>query len=463
MSSSTIAKGLFDDVSAAAARRWLFLPLRRNADGSVAVAVADPGDTELLDNVATLYRARIVPIERSIEEIRADLRAAFGVGALAAEDLPAVAVPTESANAGHPSPMARFIDELIHEAAADGATDVHIEPFENELRVRFRVDGILHAVPIPSALAGRAPTVVSRIKVMSGLNVAERRQPQDGRIRFGADIDIRVSTLPTVFGESVDLRLLPTAERAFDLNAIGLGDADRAALGAAIRRPHGLVLATGPTGHGKTTTLYACLSRINTDEKKIITIEDPVEIRLRGVNQVEVMPAAGLTFAAGLRSILRQDPDVIMVGEIRDRETAEIAIRASLTGHLVFSTLHTNDAAGAVARLVDMGIEPYLVADALSAVLGQRLVRRRCVSCSGPAEGGCEACRRTGFRGRTGLFELLTIDDAIRAAIVARSGGKELRAAARASGLRSMRDDGLGKVDAGLTTLEEVRRVVEET
>ena len=453
---------LWDDVSAAAARRWMFLPLRRHDDGSVAVAVVDPGDAELLDNVSALYRARIVPVARSLNEIQADLRAAFGVGALAAENFPAVEDAPSRAGSGRLSPMARFVDELIQRAADDGATDVHIEPFESEIRVRFRIDGVLHTVPVPPTLARHALTVVARIKVMSGLDVAERRQPQDGRIRFGEAIDIRVSTLPTVFGESVDLRLLPTAERAFDLDAIGLSDGERAALAAAIRRPHGLVLATGPTGHGKTTTLYACLSRINTDEKKIITVEDPVEIRLRGVNQVEVLPAAGLTFASGLRSILRQDPDVIMVGEIRDRETAEIAIRAALTGHLVFSTLHTNDAAGAVARLVDMGIEPYLVADALAAVVGQRLVRRRCAVCAGPAAGGCDDCRHTGYRGRTGLFELLTIDASLRSAIGARAGGKELRAAARVGGLRSLRDDGIAKVAAGLTTIEEIRRVVEE-
>jgi len=254
---------------------------------------------------------------------------------------------------------------------------------------------------------------------------------------------------------------LPAGERAFDLDALGLDAGHREALLSLIQRPNGLVLATGPTGHGKTTTLYACLSRINTTEKKIITVEDPVEIRLRGVNQVEVRPAAGLTFASGLRSILRQDPDVIMVGEIRDRETAEIAIRASLTGHLVFSTLHTTDAAGAVARLVDMGIEPYLVADALAAVIGQRLVRRTCGGCVGPAAGGCEACRRTGYRGRTGIFELYLIEPGARAAIAARAGGKELRDAARRAGMKSMRDDGLSKILQGLTTLEEVNRVVD--
>jgi type II secretory ATPase GspE/PulE/Tfp pilus assembly ATPase PilB-like protein len=454
---------LLDDVRSAAARRWMFVPLRRNTDGSVAVAVADPGDSELIDNVSALYHARIVPVPRSAAELTADLRSAFGIGAAAAEELPPFAANGSLEEPPSLSPIARFVDELIRQAWEDGATDVHLEPFENELRARFRIDGILHDVPIPRAFADRAPLVVSRIKVMGGLDVAERRRPQDGRIHFRREVDIRVSTLPTVFGESVDLRLLPTSERAFDLDAIGLPARERNALAGVIGRPHGLVLATGPTGHGKTTTLYACLSRINTAEKKIITVEDPVEIRLRGVNQVEVVPAAGLTFAAGLRSILRQDPDVIMVGEIRDRETAEIAIRASLTGHLVFSTLHTTDASGAVARLVDMGIEPYLVADALAAVVGQRLVRRRCASCQGPSNGGCDACRHTGYRGRTGIFEVLILDENARNAIASRANGQEIRAAARAAGMVPMREDGAAKVAAGLTTADEVRRVAEES
>jgi type II secretion system protein E len=385
--------------------------------------------------------------------------------------------------------VVKFVNQVIWEAHQDRGTDIHLEPMETDLRIRYRIDGVLHQTPVPPQLKRFQPAIISRIKVMAGMDIAEKRLPQDGRISLrirGEEIDVRVSTMPTVYGESVSLRLLMRSSGMLGMDKLGLNPRDEAVLKKLIHKPHGILLVTGPTGSGKSTSLYAWLHTINSIDKRILTIEEPIEYEMAGINQIQVRPEIGLTFAVGLRHILRQDPDVIMVGEIRDKETAEIAIRAALTGHLVFSTLHTNDAAGAVTRLVDMGIEPFLVASSIEALIAQRLVRRLCPSCRRAwpvdqkileaagfpgerlSEGtiyeavGCEECRMTGFRGRTGIYEILIVTDQIRPLVVSRASSNEIKAVAIRHGMRTLRTDGWTKVLEGITTLEEVLRVSEE-
>jgi general secretion pathway protein E len=383
------------------------------------------------------------------------------------------------------APVIRLVNMLITRAVEQRASDIHIEPFENELKVRYRIDGVLHDVEMPARRLQAA--IVSRIKIMAKLNIAERRLPQDGRIKLrlmGREIDLRVSTLPTLYGESVVLRILDRSSIVVNLETLGFPEDTLAQFERMIVKPYGMILVTGPTGSGKTTTLYGALDKINSPDKKIITIEDPVEYQLLGVNQIHVKPAIGLTFANGLRSIVRQDPDVIMVGEIRDAETAEIAIQAALTGHLVFSTLHTNDAAGAIARLLEMGVEDYLLASSLVGVLAQRLVRRVCLKCRQPAEmaievmreiagvnggdvqvyegRGCEECSNTGYRGRAGVYELLPVSDNVRQLILKRASADAIREIAVQQGMRTLRDDGWRTVGSGVTTVAEVVRVTQE-
>jgi type II secretion system protein E len=385
--------------------------------------------------------------------------------------------------------VVKFVNQIIWEAHKDRATDIHLEPQEMDLRIRYRVDGVLHAIPVPPQLKRFQSAIISRIKVMANMDIAEKRLPQDGRISLrvkGEEIDVRVSTMPTVYGESVSLRLLMRSSGMLGLDKLGMAERDTKTLLKLITKPHGILLVTGPTGSGKSTSLYAWLHTINSTDLRILTIEDPIEYEMAGVNQINVRAEIGMTFAVGLRHILRQDPDVIMVGEIRDKETAEIAIRAALTGHLVFSTLHTNDAAGAVTRLIDMGIEPFLVASSVEGLVAQRLVRRLCPACKKPravdhtflesvgfpmdrlTEGtiyepvGCEDCRNTGFRGRTGVYELIVINDAIRPLIVARASSADIKNTALREGMHTLRDDGWNKVLAGVTTIEEVLRVTEE-
>jgi len=381
------------------------------------------------------------------------------------------------------APVVRAVNALIARAAEARASDIHVEPAEDVLKVRLRVDGALRdEEPLPGALKS---AFVSRVKVMAGLNIAERRLPQDGRLRVavrGHEIDLRVATTPTLHGEAVVLRLLDRSHLALDFETLGFDAPMLARFEPVLRRPHGIVLVTGPTGSGKTTTLYAALSELNAPHRKILTVEDPIEYRLAGINQIQVNPQIGLGFAAALRSFLRQDPDVMMVGEIRDLETAQVAVQAALTGHAILSTLHTNSAASAVTRLVDMGVEPFLISSTLNAILAQRLVRRLCPHCREPYRPapeslaglggrggeqilqlfrpvGCEVCGHTGYRGRLALLELLVMDEALGRMVVARADERELEAAAA---LRTMLDDGLTKAAAGLTTLEEVLRVTRE-
>ena len=383
------------------------------------------------------------------------------------------------------APIIRLVNSLLSQAVKDGASDIHLEPYERELLVRFRVDGVLYEIIRPPKRFQNS--IISRVKIMAGLNIAEKRLPQDGRIRLkvaGKDFDIRVSSVPTTHGERIVMRLLDRSSAMRDLADIGFSPYNLKKMDSLIHAAHGIILVTGPTGSGKTSTLYACLSKINKPDLNILTIEDPVEYQLKGVGQVQVNPKINLSFAFGLRSFLRQDPDVIMVGEIRDRETAEIAIQASLTGHLVFSTIHTNDAPGAVTRLVDMQVEPFLVASSLLAVLAQRLVRTICPNCRESYTAndeelseiglstqdvkilyrgrGCDACQHTGYRGRLGIFELMEINDDVRAAIMNNSDATTIKNKARQHGMKTLREDGALKVIAGLTTVAEVTRVTRE-
>jgi general secretion pathway protein E len=389
------------------------------------------------------------------------------------------------------APVIRLVNLLISKAIEGRASDIHIEPFEKDLKVRYRIDGLLHDVESPPKKLKAA--LISRVKIMSKLNIAERRLPQDGRIKLkvlGKDIDLRVSTLPTLYGESVVMRILDKSNTSlYDIRRLGFPEDSLKEFESLIRRPHGIFLVTGPTGSGKTTTLYSALSAINLPDKKIITIEDPIEYQIDGVNQIHVNPQIGLTFASGLRHIVRQDPDVIMIGEIRDLETAEIAIRAALTGHLVFSTLHTNDAPSAITRLIDMGAQDYLIASSLLGVLAQRLVRVICPACktevfpvpemldeigfrrgdrrNGPDrfyEGqGCENCSNTGFIGRVGIYELMPVNDDIRKLTIGKADSNQIKKKAMENGMRPLRDDGWLKVRQGTSSIAEVLRVTQES
>jgi general secretion pathway protein E len=484
------------------AKKNRLLPL--SSDGSaITVAVADPSNYEALDDLHVLFAKPIQPVVVPGEIMNEAINRAYDQATtttaqdlmidLEEERLDVVAnelaqEPRDLLESEDAAPIIKLVNGLLSQAVKDRASDIHVEVFERDLVVRFRVDGMLYDVLTPAKRFHAA--ITSRIKVMSGLNIAEKRLPQDGRIRVrvaGRDIDIRVSTIPTAFGERIVLRLLDRAQALVDVNLdrLGFSGDNLKRIDRLIRQSHGIILATGPTGSGKTTTLYACLSRINSPEKNIITIEDPIEYQLHGVGQMQVSPKIELTFANGLRSILRQDPDVIMVGEIRDSETAEIAIQAALTGHLVFSTLHTNDSFGALTRLVDMGIEPFLVSSSVLAVLAQRLVRMLCQDCRQPyapseAElvriglkpselkgpiyrpAGCRACRNTGYRGRTAIQELMVMDDDARGLVMQKADASMIRRACTSKGMKLLRQDGADRIIAGQTTIEELLRVTQE-
>ncbi|MCI0498156.1 MAG: Flp pilus assembly complex ATPase component TadA [Planctomycetales bacterium] len=392
------------------------------------------------------------------------------------------------AEAAEGASIIRFVNQILTEAIEMRATDVHIEPFHDELQVRYRIDGVLQSATIPPSVKRFQSAIISRIKILSHLDIAEKRVPQDGRIKVvlssSREVDIRVSIIPMLHGEAVVLRLLDCSSVLLGLDKLGMGPADLATFEEVIKQPHGIILVTGPTGSGKTTTLYAALSKINGVERKIVTIEDPIEYQLRGVNQIQVSTKTGLTFARGLRSILRHDPDVILVGEIRDFETAEIAVQASLTGHLVFSTLHTNDAPGALTRLVDMGMEAYLVASSLGAVLAQRLVRMICQDCREPLPDaeteplrkryptlvpdrlyrgrGCKQCQQSGYQGRKGIFEQMVVSETIRALLMQNAGAGDIRRQAMNEGMKTLRQDAARFLHKGLTTLDEVLRVTKD-
>src|SRR6266853_1362055 len=465
------------------------------ANGSLRVAVSNPFDTSMLNAVRFDAHGPVQFALATKIEIEKALKKYYGVGAETLDEMGEaapmeldLAADKEITEGDQEASVIKFVNQVIWEAYKDRATDIHFEPAEDELRIRYRIDGILHQTPMPPQLKRYQAALISRIKVMSGMNIAEKRLPQDGRINVrikGEEIDIRVSTVPTVYGESVSLRLLTRGKIFLTLDKLGFSPQDEQALREIILKPHGIMLVTGPTGAGKSTTLYACLSTINSVHKRIITIEEPVEYELKGINQIAVRSDIGLTFAMGLRHILRQDPNVIMVGEIRDLETAEIGIRAALTGHLVFSTLHTNDAPSAFTRLIDMGIEPFLVASSVEAVMAQRLVRTICAHCKTeqkversylkrigfPADeietakfyqgAGCEECRQLGYQGRMGIYELLILNEGLRPLILNRAPASTIAQRAMEQGMRTLRFDGWNKVRAGLTTIEEVLRVTQ--
>ncbi len=508
---------LIDKLPINFARQRLVLPLGRDASGRVMVAVADPSAVDVIDAVATLLSEPVEPVVASslkiIDHINKTYTRLRGSHELeesgkkndeeTAEDYQADEL-VDMLDANDEAPIIRWVNSLMFQAAKEGASDIHIRPGEKDILVRYRVDGVLRE-------AKRAPkkfqqSILARVKIMAGLNIAEKRLPQDGRIRrkmAGKDVDMRVATAPTASGESVTIRLLDRSSVLLGLPDIGFAADQLDTIRSIIKRPHGILLVTGPTGSGKTTTLYACLSEINAPDINILTIEDPVEYQLEGISQTQTNAKIDLTFASGLRSFLRQDPDVIMVGEIRDRETAEVAITASLTGHLVLSTVHTNDAAGGITRLIDMGIEPFLVASSLVGLLAQRLVRRPCYECARPVRPseemlreldldpklffaggydlpavkgahppplgtvyepvGCPACNMLGYKKRTAIYELLMINDAVRRLALAKADAGSIRNAAIEAGMVHLRFDGARKVMLGMTTPEEVMLMTAES
>jgi general secretion pathway protein E/type IV pilus assembly protein PilB len=469
------------------------LPLKRY-NGTVEVATSRLFATNGLDALKTLTGLNLKPVLASTEAIQREMKKRLGVGAdtigTLGEEKGFEVVdenPDEDTNldgAEDEASIIRFVNQVLKDAIDLRASDIHLEPFEDEFRIRYRIDGVLQDVPVPAQLKQFQPAIVSRVKILSHLNIAEKRLPQDGRIKIrieDSEVDIRVSVIPMLHGEAVVMRLLRQNATLRGLLDIGMDKRELDCFRRVLQMPHGIVLVTGPTGSGKTSTLYTALNEINDSVRKIITIEDPVEYQMKGVNQIQVSEKAGLTFARGLRSILRHDPDVVLIGEIRDQETAQIAVQASLTGHLVFSTLHTNDAPGAVTRLVDMGVEPYLVASSLEAVLAQRLVRVLCKHCKEPDNSptaqalkeqiglpanatiyrsvGCRECRNTGFYGRHAIFEWMDTDNEIRQMVLKSASTDQIRDAARRAGMKTLAEDGWRLVRMGITTVEEVLSV----
>ncbi len=480
-------------VSGAVCRRHTVLPMGFQEDGKLLLAMADPGNVFALDDIRSLSGCEVRPVVATRADVLAaidryyradadldDLTSAMDLTPDDDEDLTKVKEIVEDA------PIVKFVNLLITQAIQDRASDIHLEPTERDLRVRYRIDGVLHEVMrSPKAIQSG---VISRLKIMADINIAERRIPQDGRLSvttLGKKIDLRVATLPTVWGEKVVMRILDNSTASLDLSDLGFGEDNYRRFSQSFTKPYGMILVTGPTGSGKSTTLYATLNIVSKPEVNVITVEDPVEYRLPGINQVQVNAKAGLTFAAALRSILRSDPDVVLIGEIRDHETAQIAVEAALTGHLVLATLHTNDAPSAVTRLTEMGIEPFLVGSALDCVLAQRLARRLCERCKEPytpdaAElqacgfpwtpeealptlyrpAGCSTCSKTGYKGRVALHEIMTVGEEIERLTVQRASAAAIGDVARSEGMLTLRQDGMAKVAQGITSIEEILRVV---
>jgi general secretion pathway protein E len=509
-----IPEGAIDKLPISFARQRLVLPIGRDASGRLMIAIADPHAVEVIDAVSVLMSEPVEPVIASGEKILDAINKTYSRlrGGAELEESVKKDEPEEGAvaeelvdmlDANDEAPIIAWVNALMFQAAKEGASDIHIRPGEQNIGVRYRVDGVLR--PAKTAPKKFMPSIIARVKIMAGLNIAEKRLPQSGRIRrkmAGRDVDMRVETAPVANGESVTIRLLDRSSVLLGLADIGFADDHLEIIREIIKRPHGILLVTGPTGSGKTTTLYACLSEINSPDLNILTVEDPVEYQLEGISQTQVNSKIDLTFASGLRSFLRQDPDVIMVGEIRDRETCDVAITASLTGHLVFSTVHTNDAAGGITRILDMGIEPFLAASSLVGLLAQRLVRRPCHACAKPvrpseeiirelgldpqtfyaggyhfpnvkgmrspppgtvlAPVGCDICQQLGYKGRTGIYELLMVSEKIRRLCLDKSDAGTIRSAAIEEGMVSLRLDGARKVVLGMTTPEEVMLMTAE-
>jgi general secretion pathway protein E/type IV pilus assembly protein PilB len=468
--------------------RQRLVPVGR-VDGILQVATSDPFDLYAFDDLRLLTGLNIQPVLATRDEIEKVIKTHYGLGGdtldemVGEDDAPAASLEAGSEDlleAAQEASVIKLVNEIILEAVNERASDIHVEPYEHHLAIRYRIDGVLQEAPVPPQMHRFAAAIISRIKILANLNIAEHRIPQDGRIKFnvgGRQIDVRVSVIPMLFGEGVVMRLLDKANVLFTLPQLGMDERSFGLLKGIIDRPHGIFLVTGPTGAGKTTTLYAALNAIVGPGLKVLTVEDPVEYHLAGVNQIPVHAAVGMTFEKGLRAILRHDPDVVMIGEIRDLETASAAVQAALTGHLVLSTLHTNDAASAPMRLIDMGVEPFLISSTMIGSMAQRLVRRICSRCKAAYEPdrahlpadlelapgeklwrgtGCPNCRNTGYRGRSGLYELMVMSDAIAEKIIERAPSPQIVAVAKQSGLRLLREDGWDKVRAGLTTPDEV-------
>lgn len=491
-----LLRGDFDRIAGSWGRLQSIVPIGEESDGSVIVATSDPYNLEAIEQIGLCYGRPITVIVTSPDEITKAINAirtslmsdrssalSQSDGDAHGSDLDTQLKIDVTDAEDDDAPIIRYVNAIIFKASSERASDVHIEPFENNLKVRFRVDGNLYDVATEDKTF--QSSIISRVKVMAGLNIAEKRLPQDGRIGLkiaGRDVDIRVSTVPTQFGERIVLRLLDKTATVLDLEQLGITGKRLETVSKLIEKPNGIILVTGPTGSGKTTTLYSCLARINTSDLNILTVEDPIEYQLDGIGQMQVNPKIDFTFASGLRAILRQDPDVVMVGEIRDSETAEIAIQASLTGHLVLSTLHTNDSAGAITRLLDMGIEAFLVSSSLLAAMAQRLVRKLCPSCKEPytitaeeirelgvshelmhgqtayrpGTQDCAICGNLRYIGRSGIHELLIIDDTVRSLILQRMDSNSIKIAAIRNGFETLRQDGARKILAGITSVQEV-------
>jgi len=484
LKSISIAQEALDKVPARFALHYKIIPLKFK-DNMLEIVISDPLNIQILDDIRMLLNVEVEVYLAYEETILDAIRKSYGLGAGTVEglkerdDFKKEDIVEEEIE---DSSIINFVSQILSQAVKDRATDIHIEPFENELVVRYRIDGVLHKMPLPEGAKQFQQAITSRIKIMANLNIAEKRLPQDGRILFkdsGNEYDLRVSTLPTPEGESIDLRLL-SKSMLFNLDDLGLLDYDLNIIEKVIKQPNGIIFVTGPTGSGKTTTLYSCLQKLNTDDRKIITVEDPIEYRIKGITQIQVHPKIGLSFAHGLRSILRHDPDVILIGEVRDIETAEIAIRASLTGHLVFSTLHTNDAASGITRLLDMGIESYLVSSSVECFIAQRLIRRLCPKCKfkikadsevlkafGEREEtdiydakGCEECKYTKYKGRTAIYEFLNVGSEIKEMVLKGSSPAKINRRAVELGMKTLKMEGWEKIKSGITSVDEVLRVV---
>lgn len=453
-------------------QHYSFMPLELK-ENVLTIAIYNPMEVWLAEDIKLHLGYQVKRVLSPRSEIEEAIRKYYGVVAGTVDRILAETRPDKSGilakkegaeeieKSAEEASVIKLVNQILAEAIQMRATDIHIEFYQNRVHLRYRIDGILQEVKVPEEIYYIEAAIVSRVKIMAQLDVVEHRIPQDGRVKVklqdGREVDLRVSVIPAYFGENIVIRILPT-QILLDLGKIGFSPEELSIIEKIIQRPHGIILLTGPTGSGKTTTLYAALSRLNKPQAKIISIEDPVEYALEGITQIQVNPKVGLTFANALRSVLRHDPDIMMIGEIRDIETADLAIRASLTGHLVFSTLHTNDAASGIARLLDMGIEPFLLSSSVEVIIAQRLVRALCLNCKGE---GCDNCSGTGFRGRTAIFELLLMDDEIRQMIMAGKAAGEIGKKAREKGMRSLRESGMLLVKNGLTTEAEITRVVE--
>jgi len=483
LSSYTIDQAALEVVPALVAEKFKLIPLFKIGK-TITIAMADPKNILAIDEIRSVTNMDVSIVKSSERDIEEAISEYYGISGIIEAVVKEYSVSNQEIKpkktVDDQSPVVKLVNVVISQAVSQKASDIHIEPESKDVRMRYRIDGVLHEeTTMPSYMLN---PIVSRIKILAGMDIAESRVPQDGRFEVtisGSQVDIRVSTFPSSFGEKVVLRLLDKSSMMYSLKDIGLSPEMLEKFRKAVRKPHGIVLVTGPTGCGKTTTLYSTLAEINSKELNITTVEDPIEYEIPGVTQSQVNVKAGLTFASALRSILRQDPDIILIGEIRDLETATIAIQSALTGHMVFSTLHTNDAAGALTRLLDMGVEPFLISSSVEEVLAQRLVRLICKKCKTEVEipdeikqrypgltkayrgTGCKVCRNTGYKGRIGIFELLVIDDTIRKMISEKKDASEIKKYAVSAGMKTLFDDGIEKVKAGLTTLDEILRVTE--